>query len=267
MQDLLVVKFGGAALKNLEGFIRAAKVVEERSKKFSKLIVVVSAMGDMTDRLLGLCKKISDNPPKREQDMLISAGERISMALLAMVFADSGCEAISFTGSQAGIITCQTHTDAKIIAVRPRRLLEALNLGKIVIVAGFQGVSEKGDITTLGRGGSDTTAVALAIALKAERVEFYKDVPGIFESDPKLDPSAEKLSKINYQKALTVIEKSERKVLHPRAVRLAEKNGLLLHVHSFQEEGEGSIVVDETIERSLVPYYEEVCEGNHSFSL
>lgn len=238
----LILKFGGAALKDPEHFQRAADIVISKRKEYEKVVVVVSAMGKMTDDLLALAQKFSSNPPKREQDMLISVGERISMALLAMVFADRGYDALSFTGSQAGIITSHEHTDAKIVDVKPKRILAPLEQGKIVIVAGFQGVSTEGEITTLGRGGSDTTAVALGISLGAERVEFYKDVGGVFTSDPKHDKSAVKISNLNYAEALELIEKAERKLLHPRAIKLAERNGIILYVRSFAGEEEGSVI-------------------------
>lgn len=238
----LILKFGGAALKDDDHLKKAADIVLTRQKEYQKVVVVVSAMGNMTDELLALVKKFSSNPPKREQDMLVSVGERISMALLATVFADAGHEALSLTGSQAGIITTNEHSDAKIIDVRPRRILTSLEQGKIVIVAGFQGVSVEGEITTLGRGGSDTTAVALGVGLKADMVEFYKDVGGVYTSDPKKDVSASKIAKLQYVEALEIIERAERKLLHPRAVRLAEKNGLCLYVRSFENEEEGSLI-------------------------
>lgn len=257
----VILKFGGAALRDLGQFQKVADIIVRKKDLYDGVIVVVSAMGKMTDELLGLARQISENPPKREQDMLISVGERISMTLLAMVLSQRGYQAISFTGSQAGIITCGRHSDARVLDVKPKRILPHLNAGKIVIVAGFQGVSEQGEITTLGRGGSDTTAVALAIALKSELVEFYKDVDGIFTNDPKKDPLAERLSKLTYGEALAVIEKAERKVLHPRAVQLAAKNGIPLFIGSFEKEGEGSVVAEEG--RMVEPSYEvaeTVCE-------
>lgn len=199
-------------------------------------------MGKMTDDLLSLSSQIMAKPPKREQDMLISVGERISMSLLAMVLLRNGHDAISFTGSQAGIITCARHTDAKILNVKPKRVIPHLEAGKIVIIAGFQGVSSLGEVTTLGRGGSDTTAVALAIAFKADIVEFYKDVTGIYTSDPKTDSNAEYLPSLTYQEALLIIEKSKRKVIHPRAIKLALKNNIPLFVGSFEKEEGGTLI-------------------------
>ncbi|MBM3199132.1 MAG: aspartate kinase, partial [Chlamydiae bacterium] len=179
-------------------------------------------------------------PPRREQDMMVSVGERISIALLAMALSFQGKEAISLTGSQSGIVTTSEHSEAKILEVRPHRILKHLKEGKIVIVAGFQGVSVEGEITTLGRGGSDTSAVALGIALQADRVEFFKDVDGIYSEDPKKDPFAVQLPFLRYEEALSIIEKGA-KVLHARAVRLAARNALPLHVLSFQIDEDGSM--------------------------
>lgn len=263
MNSLLVLKFGGAALNNLEGFRRAAEIIALRRKEFSNIVVIVSAMGDMTDRLLELANSVSKNPPKREQDMLVSVGERISMSLLAIVLADRGYEAISFTGSQAGIITCSRHSEARILTVNPKRILSSIEEGKIVIIAGFQGVSQKGEITTLGRGGSDTTAVAIAVAMGAKRVEFYKDVEGIFTKDPKIHKEVKKLPHISYQQALEIIAQATRKVLHPRAVELGKKNNIPLFVYSFKTLGEGSMIGQEGSVRPS-PQYEEVCVEHYS---
>ncbi len=240
--ETLVLKFGGAALRDLGQFQKVADIIALKKKSYNKLVVVVSAMGKMTDELINLAKQIMPDPPKREQDMLISVGERISMTLLAMVLFQRGYQAISLTGSQAGIITCGKHSDARVLDVKPKRIIPHLNDGKIVIVAGFQGVSFDGEVTTLGRGGSDTTAVALAVALNARKVEFYKDVHGIYTSDPKKDDRAEYLPRLTYREALEVIIKSERKVLHPRAIELALKNNITLFVSSFEEEGLGSLI-------------------------
>ena len=238
----VILKFGGASLRDLSQFQKVADIIERKKKYYDQVVVVVSAMGTMTDELLGLAKEISKNPPKRELDMLVSVGERISMTLLAMVLSERALPAISFTGSQAGIITCGRHSDARVLGIKPKRILPYLEAGSIVIVAGFQGVSENGEVTTLGRGGSDTTAVALGAALNAEVVEFYKDVKGIFSSDPKKDERAEYLPELSYDKALEVTQKSERKVLHPRAIELAKKNAILLFVSSFEEEGFGTFI-------------------------
>ena len=231
----LVMKFGGASVASAEQFSLIAAIVAERARQFDRIIVVVSAMGNTTDELLNLAKKVNPTPPKRELDMLVTVGERISCSLLAMALAKIGLPAISFTGSQSGIITCERHTEARVIEVRPHRLLPHIDQRKIAVVAGFQGVSKAGEITTLGRGGSDTTAVALGAALGAKRVEFFKDVPGIFEEDPKLNPRAKLLKNLNYDEALSLIVKSGHQVLHGRSIALAQKNTLPLQVLSFNE--------------------------------
>lgn len=232
MNSTLIMKFGGAAVATPEHFSRIADIILQRKKEYQKVIVVVSAMGDTTDQLIRLAKQVNPDPPQREYDMLVTVGERISISLLAMALAAKNTEAISFTGSQSGIITSEKHTEARIVDVRPTRLLSHLERDKIVIVAGFQGVSRKGEITTLGRGGSDTTAVALGVALGAERVEFYKDVPGIFTDDPKNNPSATHLKALGYDDALEIVSKGSG-VLHPRSIRLASKNNLVLYVRTF----------------------------------
>lgn len=229
----LVMKFGGAAVATPEHFSQIADLIIARLESHSRIIVVVSAMGKTTDQLIELAKQVNPDPPRREYDMLVSVGERISISLLAMALAKKNKQAVSFTGSQSGIITSDTHTEAKIIEVRPHRLMENLDMGRIVIVAGFQGVSRKGEITTLGRGGSDTSAVALGIAFKAE-VEFYKDVPGIFAEDPKKNREAEFYPKLGYSEALDIVNKGA-KILHPRSIMLAEKNRIPLQIRSFQE--------------------------------
>lgn len=225
------MKFGGAAVSSTEQFSRIAEIILNRASN-AKVVVVVSAMGDTTDQLLALAKKIHPEPPPREQDMLLSVGERISIALLAMALQLKSKEAISFTGSQSGIITSNRHSEARIVDVRPHRLKKHLDEGRIVIVAGFQGVSRDGEITTLGRGGSDTTAVALGVALGAKVVEFYKDVQGICEEDPKKNPYAKVLSNLSYNSALEIVGKGA-EVLHSRCIKLAERNLLKLHIRSF----------------------------------
>ncbi|HSX38773.1 MAG TPA: hypothetical protein VLE95_08130 [Chlamydiales bacterium] len=231
-----VLKFGGASVSEPDSFLRIADLIIEKTQSGCKIAVVISAMGNTTDQLFQLAAKIHANPPRRELDMLVSAGERMSIALLAMALAAKGVEAVSFTGSQSGIITTDCHSDAKIIDVRPFRIFSVLEKGQIPIVAGFQGVSRKGEITTLGRGGSDTSAVALAVALGSSDVEFYKDVPGIFEIDPKKDLSARHIPEISYGQAFAMAEKGA-KILHPRSIALAEKNGIQLTIYSFKEPG------------------------------
>lgn len=252
---MLVMKFGGASVSKTESFLKIADIVIEKSKLHPEIAVVVSAMGNTTDQLLDLARQVHPNPPRREQDMLVSVGERISISLLAMALAAKNKEAVSFTGSQSGIVTCENHSDAKIVDVRPQRLLPVLKRGQIAIVAGFQGVSLSGQITTLGRGGSDVTAVALAAALGAHSVEFYKDVPGIFEADPKLYPEAKRLPEMSYADALQLAEKGA-KVLHARSLRLAAKNGIPLSVLSFDDPFRVGTRIGASSERSRKIYYE-----------
>ena len=228
------MKFGGASVSNSKNILKIADIIIEKSKQYKKLVVVVSAMGKTTNKLLKLASSINDNPSKREQDMLISVGERITMSLLSMALQKKGKKSISFTGSQGGIITTSNHLDAKIIDVKPKRVSKALNDNNIVIVAGFQGVSTEKEITTLGRGGSDTTAVALAVALKAKIVEFYKDVDGIYEKDPKKDKNSFFYEKLTHEKALKILEKNEHKILHPRCVKLALNNNISLNILNFK---------------------------------
>ncbi len=254
----IVMKFGGKAVEKTERFPLIADLILKRKKEFGRVVVVISAMGNLTDQLIKLAYSICDEPPKREYDMLVSVGERISIALLAMALHTKGCEAVSFTGSQSGIITTNDHTDARIIDVRPDRLLPPLQEGKIVIVAGFQGVSSTKEITTLGRGGSDTTAVAVASALNAKRVEFYKDVPGIFEEDPQKSLCQEHFHKLNFEEALAIVEKTGGRVLAPRAILLAKKNQMPLVVRSFCEEFQDSLgtCISEESPKPKKPGYE-----------
>ena len=260
MATTLVMKFGGAAVSSPHQFARIADIILQRRQEHARIAVVVSAMGDTTNQLISLAKEINQNPPRREYDMLVSVGERISISLLAMALAAKNHQAVSFTGSQSGIITCGNHSEARIVDVRPQRLLPVLDAGSVVIVAGFQGVSRHGEITTLGRGGSDTSAVALAIALNAEKVEFFKDVPGIYASDPKKNPQAQLFSELSYEEALTIIQKGA-KVLQSRSVDLAQKNKMPLHVISFadfkQEERSGTWIGSLHESRLACPVYEE----------
>ncbi|MCB1106880.1 MAG: aspartate kinase [Chlamydiia bacterium] len=223
------MKFGGAALQTPKHFANVAEII---AAKEGRIVVVVSAMGKMTDSLASLAHQVSQNPARREMDMLISVGERISMSLLAMALEERKIPAISLTGSQSGIITCSHHNEAFIEDVRPTRIERHLDEGKVVIVAGFQGVSGEKEITTLGRGGSDTSAVALAAALGGEKVEFYKDVLGIYSADPKKNNQATLLKKLSYKEALAFSEF----VIHRRSILLASKNGLPLHVLTYEKE-------------------------------
>jgi aspartate kinase len=252
------MKFGGASVATPDHFGHIADIIIERSKQFQNVVVVVSAMGDTTNNLIELAYKVNPDPPRREYDMLVTVGERISIALLAMALAKKGVEAVSFTGSQSGIITCNKHSDARIVNIKPHRITKELDLGKIVIVAGFQGVSEKGEITTLGRGGSDTTAVALACALNASFVQFLKDVPGVFNEDPKKNPEAEIQHELSYSSALKIVLNGA-KILHSRCIILAQKNNVKLHVCSFLDNGEkiGTLIHELGKEQLEKPIYEE----------
>ncbi|MGX5696674.1 aspartate kinase [Agromyces soli] len=242
--SLIVQKFGGSSVADAESIKRVAKRIVETRKAGNDVVVAVSAMGDTTDELLDLAGEVAPIQAPRELDMLLSAGERISMALLAMAIKSMGHEARSFTGSQAGMITDATHGAARIVDVTPVRLREALDEGAIVIVAGFQGFSrESRDITTLGRGGSDTTAVALAAALEADVCEIYTDVDGVFTSDPRVVKKAHKLDRITSEEMLELAA-SGAKVLHIRAVEFARRHGVTLHVRSSFNNNEGTIVYD-----------------------
>lgn len=252
---IVVMKFGGAAVATAEHFAAIAELVIAKSAT-DQVVVVVSAMQGMTDHLLGLARQVHPQPPLREQDMLVSVGERISIALLAMALHLKGKEAISFTGSQSGILTTGEHSHALIEDVQPKRIQQALHQGKIVIVAGFQGVSSTKEITTLGRGGSDTSAVALGVALGAECVEFYKDVSGIYSHDPKLNREATFYPELSYDQILEILGGGAR-VLHERCVRLAKRNGLPLHVLCFHEpSGQGTWIRSKGAERCLKKMYE-----------
>jgi aspartate kinase len=240
---IVVQKYGGSSVADAAGVKRVAQRVVATKKLGHQVVVVVSAMGDTTDELIDLANEVSPLPPARELDMLLTAGERISMAVLAMAIQSLGHEARSFTGSQAGVITDAEHGKAKIIDVTPGRIEEALSQGAIAIVAGFQGVSQTTkDITTLGRGGSDTTAVALAVALKAEVCEIYSDVDGIFTADPRIEPRATKIPRISYEETLEMAAQGA-KILHLRCVEYARRYDMPIHVRSSFSEKEGTWVV------------------------
>ncbi|HSO65673.1 MAG TPA: aspartate kinase [Ornithinibacter sp.] len=242
---IVVQKYGGSSLADAESIKRVARRIAETKKAGNDVVVAVSAMGDTTDELLDLAQEVSPVPPPRELDMLMTAGERISMALVAMAISDLGYSARSFTGSQAGVITDGVHGKAKIIDVTPGRITEALGKGHIVIVAGFQGVSQgTREITTLGRGGTDTTAVALAAALRAEVCEIYTDVDGIFTADPRIVPTARKIDRISNEEMLELAA-SGSKVLHLRSVEYARRFDIPIHVRSSFSQREGTIVTDQ----------------------
>lgn len=260
----LVMKFGGASVASPHHFAKIAKIICSRAEEYERIVVVVSAMGKATDELLALAHTVHPSPPRRELDMLISVGERVSISLLAMALDLEGKQAISFTGSQSGIITSSEHADARILDVRPHRLLRMLESGKIVIVAGFQGVSRQGEITTLGRGGSDTSAVAIAAALGAEKVQFFKDVQGIFSADPKKDAGARVLPALSYDEAIEIAERGA-KVLHLRSLLLAKNNCMPLEVICFDcPERIGTRIGGENLSRQTGAIYEQEVEyANH----
>jgi aspartate kinase len=240
----LVMKFGGTSVADPEKIRRVASRLVEAKRAGNRVVAVVSAMGQHTDELVSLAHEVSPQPKPREMDMLISVGERISCALVAMAIADLGLDAISLTGSQAGIVTDTVHGKAKIVEVRAHRIHEALDSDRIVLVAGFQGVSTDFDITTLGRGGSDTTAVALAAALGADACEIYTDVDGVFTADPRLVPGARKLHAVSYEEMLEMAA-SGAKVLALRSVEFARNHGVKLHVRSTFTGEEGTWITEE----------------------
>lgn len=242
---LIVQKYGGSSVADAESIKRVARRIVDTKKAGNQVVVVVSAMGDTTDELIDLAEQVSPNPPARELDMLLTAGERISMAVLAMAISDLGFQARSYTGSQAGLITDSTHGKARIIDVSPGRITQALAEDAIPIVAGFQGVSQDTkDITTLGRGGSDTTAVALAAALKAQVCEIFTDVDGIFTADPRIVKRAHKLNQLAYEEVLELAANGA-KILHSRCVEYARRFQVPIHVRSSFNQNEGSWVVSQ----------------------
>ena len=254
--SLIVQKYGGSSLADAESVKRVAKRIVETRKAGNEVVVVVSAMGDTTDELLELANQVTPLATGRELDMLLTAGERISMALLAMSIKSMGQEARSYTGSQAGLSTDAKHGSARIVDVAPIRVRAALDAGAIAIVAGFQGFNRgTGDITTLGRGGSDTTAVALAAALNADVCEIYTDVDGIFTADPRVVPTARKIDRITSEEMLELAA-SGAKVLYIRAVEYARRHGVTLHVRSSFNNNEGTLVVNpkegEAVEEPII---------------
>jgi aspartate kinase len=250
---LIVQKYGGTSVADASRILRVAQRVASAKQSGHDVVVVVSAMGDSTDELLALAQRVSPDPAPRELDMLLTAGERISMSLLAMAIRDRGVTAKSFTGSQAGIITDTKHGRAKILDVRAGRITEALGEGHVVIVAGFQGVSTGHDVTTLGRGGSDTTAVALAAALGAEVCEIYTDVDGVFTADPRLVADARKLHAVSYEEMLELAACGAR-VLVLRCVEYARRSGVRVHVRSSFTDTPGTWVLeeDERMEKAII---------------
>ncbi len=225
--SIVVQKYGGSSVADVTRIKQVAERVMRTKRTGHDVVVVVSAMGDTTDDLLGLAKQVSANPDRRELDMLLTAGERISMALLSMAIRDLGGDAISFTGSQSGIITNDRHVDARIIEVRPVRVQDELANGKIVVIAGYQGVSYRREVTTLGRGGSDTTAVAMAAALGAEYCEICSDVDGVYTADPRVVPAATRIGALSYEETQELAE-SGAKVLNAQAVEFAKEKGIAI---------------------------------------
>jgi aspartate kinase len=236
---IIVQKYGGSSVADVERIRKVASRVAARRAEGHQLVVVVSAMGDTTDELLALAKKMSANPPRRELDMLLTCGERISMALLSMALHELDLPAISFTGSQSGIITDDNHAQARIVEVRPVRILEELEKGRVVIVAGYQGVSRNREVTTLGRGGTDTTAVALAAALGAEACEIYSDVDGVFSADPRVVPEARKLDHLDYD-TMQELASAGARVLNAQAVEFARTAGIVIEARSAHGPGTGT---------------------------
>ena len=247
---LVVQKYGGSSVADANGIKRVAQRIVATRKGGDQVVVVVSAMGDSTDELMDLASQVSPLPPARELDMLLTAGERISMALLAMAIATLGLEARSFTGSQAGVITDAAHGRARIIDIKPGRIADALADGAIPIVAGFQGVSQTTkDVTTMGRGASDTTAVALAAALAADACEIYTDVDGVFTADPRIVRSARRIPRISYEEMLEMAACGA-KVLMPRCVEYARRYGVSIHVRSSFTNRNGTWVMGHANDRS-----------------
>jgi len=252
IMPLVVQKFGGTSLADADRIRRVARRVVETHRDGNDVVVVVSAMGKSTDELVDLAHQISEHPHPREMDMLLTAGERISMSLVAMAIEAHDVPAVSFTGSQAGILTTAEHGRAEIVDIRAFRVQESLDEGKVAIVAGFQGVSpDSKDVTTLGRGGSDATAVALAASLGADLCEIYTDVDGVFTADPRVVPSARKLDEVTFEEMLELAN-SGAGVLMPRSVEFGIRYNIPIHVRSSFHDGEGTWVKEETMEEPII---------------
>jgi aspartate kinase len=237
----IVQKYGGTSVADIDKIKLIALKIAKTKEEGYDLAVVVSAIGKTTNQLIEMAKSISPDPPKRELDMLLSTGERTTMALLCIALNELGIEAVSLTGSQAGIVTNDVHNDAKVIEVRPFRVQDEMEKGKVVVVGGFQGVSYRRDITTLGRGGSDTTAVALAAALNAERCEIYSDVPGVFSADPSIVSKAEHISEISYQQ-MQEMSLAGAKVMNAAAIQFAKESNIAIYARSAFEPGKETII-------------------------
>lgn len=243
--SLIVQKFGGSSVANVDRIKRVAARIAKTRKAGHKVVVVVSALGDTTDDLIELASQITKNPSEREMDMLLSTGEQVSVALLALAVHEHGVKAMSFTGPQVGILTDKFHTKARILDVNGERIRKALKDDNVVIVAGFQGMTEAGEITTLGRGGSDLTAVALAHALKAEYCEIYTDVDGVYTADPRIVEDARKIEQISYDECLELASLGA-KVMHSRSVEVGKKFNVPIYVRNSAHEGEGTLITKET---------------------
>lgn len=250
---LIVQKYGGRLVENVAGLQQVASWIAQRHAAGDRILAVVSAMGDTTDQLFALARQISDDPPRRELDLLISVGERVSMTLLSMALHGQGVPAVSFTGSQSGIITDGSHTKARILDIRADRLAAELERGRVVVVAGFQGVSLDREVTTLGRGGSDMTAVALAAVLKADRCELYKDVDGIYTADPRYVSQARRILRLSFEEMLELASHGAG-VLQWRAVEFAARHGVPLLVRSLDRSDGGTVIepVGQDLERPAV---------------
>ena len=249
---LIVQKFGGTSVANTERIFNVADIVTKTAQAGNQVVVVVSAQGDTTDDFIEKAAEITDNPPAREMDVLLSAGEQISMALLAMAINKLGFHATSLTGWQAGIKTDLNYGSSRIRTVRPERIQSLLDRNRIVIVAGFQGINEDGDATTLGRGGSDTSAVALAVALGADVCEIYTDVDGVFTADPRIVPTARRIPVIDYESMLEMSSCGS-KVLALRCVEYAQRFGMPLHVRSSFSHRNGTLILPEGVSPASVP--------------
>lgn len=241
MNDAVVQKYGGSSVATAERIRTVAARVRVRRATSPRLVVVVSAMGDTTDELIAMARAVCDEPSAREMDLLLSTGELVSCTLMAMALRHTGCEAVALTGAQAGIRTDALHSRARIVSVDPQRIVRELRRGRVVIVAGFQGITEDMDVTTLGRGGSDTTAVALAAALGARCCEIYTDVDGVFTADPRVVSNARKLDEISYEEMLELAQQGAR-VMHPRAVELGEMYQLPILVRSSFNDKPGTLI-------------------------
>src|SRR2546425_1786055 len=248
---IVVQKYGGSSVADVQKLKQVAERVVRTRKRGHDVVVVVSAMGDTTDDLLAMAKQVSPNPDRRELDMLLSAGERISMALLSMAIRELGGDAISVTGSQSGIITNDRHIDARIIEVRPFRVQDELTRGRIVVIAGYQGVSYKREVTTLGRGGSDTTAVAMAAALDAEHCEICSDVDGVYSADPRVVAAARRIGTLSYEETQELAE-SGAKVLNAQAVEFAKEQGIAIYARATSSPLPGA---DPSADGTVVPRF------------